>query len=43
MNDRSGSRTHRYSNGTFTDLGANSITLGSGNCRIQANYTIRPN
>jgi len=40
MNDRTGYRDHSYSNGTFSSLGANSITLGSGNCRIQANYTV---
>lgn len=43
MDDRSTSRTHSYSNGTFTGLGANSLTLGSGNCRIQANYTVTLN
>jgi len=40
MNDRSTTRTHKYSGGTFTNLGSNTLTLGSGNCRIQANYAV---
>jgi len=40
MNDRSTTRTHSYSGGTFGNLGSNTLTLGSGNCRIQANYHI---
>lgn len=40
MNDRSTTRTHSYASGTFGSLGANTLTLGSGNCRIQAKYQI---
>ncbi len=40
MSNRSSSRTHRYSNGSFNSLGSNSITLGNSSCGIRLNYSI---
>jgi len=40
MDDESSSRTHSYANGTFSGLGPNTLTLGSGSCSIRLNYTI---
>jgi hypothetical protein len=40
MNDRSITRTHAYGNGTWSNLGANSLTLGSGSCSVRLNYTV---
>lgn len=39
MNNRRGARTHRLSNGQWTGTGSNSVTVGSGSCRAQLNYT----
>jgi Bacterial Ig-like domain (group 2) len=41
MNDKGTSRNHSYANGTFGNLGANTLTLGSGSCEIQAHYTVQ--
>ena len=40
MNNRLGTRTHSYGNGSFSNLGPGSITLGSGDCRIRLNYDV---
>ena len=40
LNNRSGSRTHSYANGSFSGLGPNTLTAGSGSCGIRLNYTI---
>lgn len=40
MNDRSTTATHSYANGTWSGLGASSLTLGSGGCAIRLNYTV---
>lgn len=40
LNNASTDRTHSYSNGTFTSLGPNTLTLGNSSCGIRLNYTI---
>ena len=40
MNNRLGTRTHSYGNGTFGNLGPNTITIGSGGCQIRLNYDV---
>jgi hypothetical protein len=40
MDDRSGSRTHSYSNGSWSSLGNNSITLGVSGCRARIDYNV---
>jgi hypothetical protein len=40
MDDRSGSRTHGYSNGSWSSLGNNSITLGVSGCRARIDYSV---
>ena len=40
MNDRSTSRTHSYSGTAFTSLGANTLTLGSGDCSVRLHYSV---
>ena len=40
LDDVSASRTHTYTNGTFSGLGPNTLTVGSGGCNIRLNYTI---
>lgn len=40
MNNRLGTRTHAYSNGNFSNLGPNSITLGASGCQIRLNYDV---
>lgn len=40
MDDRTTSRTHSYSNGSFTGLGQNTLTLGNSSCGIRLNYTV---
>jgi hypothetical protein len=40
MDDRAGSLSHSYSQGTWSSLGPRSITLGSGSCRMQLNYEV---
>jgi hypothetical protein len=40
MNNRSGSRSHSYANGSWSSLGNSSITLGSSGCRAQIDYSV---
>lgn len=40
MNNRLGTRTHDYSNGSWSSLGNNSITLGSSGCRVRLDYQV---
>jgi Bacterial Ig-like domain (group 2) len=40
MDDRSTSRTHAFSNGTFSSLGPNTLSLGDSSCGIRLNYSV---
>jgi hypothetical protein len=40
MSNRSRSRTHAFSNGSFGSLGSNSVTLGNSSCGIRLNYSV---
>jgi len=40
MRDLFTTRTHSFSGGTFTGLGANTLTLGSGSCQVRLNYSV---
>jgi len=40
MNNRSDSQTHSFTNGSWSNTGPNSITLGSGSCAIRLDYTL---
>jgi hypothetical protein len=40
LNNRGASRTHKYSNDSFSGLGPNSLTLGNSSCGIRLNYTV---
>ncbi|MCC7043204.1 MAG: Ig-like domain-containing protein [Acidobacteria bacterium] len=40
MNNRSSSRTHTFANGTFNNLGPNTLTLGNSSCGVRLNYTV---
>ncbi len=40
MDNRLGTRTHSYSNGTWTNTGPGSITLGASGCQIRLNYSV---
>lgn len=42
MNDRSGTRTHRFSGGQWSATGSNTIRLGGGTCQIELNYSFTP-
>jgi hypothetical protein len=39
LNDARGARAHVHNNGVWTNLGPQSITLGSGDCRVRLRYT----
>jgi hypothetical protein len=38
MDDRLGTRSHAYANGSWSNLGNNSITLGVSGCRLRLDY-----
>jgi hypothetical protein len=40
MNNRSATRTHTFSGGSFGNLGPNTLTLGNSSCGIRLNYTV---
>lgn len=40
MDDRAGSHTHGYSNGSWSSLGSNQITLGVSGCRARIDYSV---
>jgi hypothetical protein len=40
MDDLSGSRTHGYSNGSWSSLGSNQVTLGVSGCRARIDYSV---
>jgi hypothetical protein len=40
LDDAASSRTHSYSNGTFSSLGPNTLTLGNSSCGIRLSYSI---
>lgn len=40
LNNASITRTHSYSNGTFSSLGPNTLTLGNSSCGLRLNYSI---
>ena len=40
MDNDSISRTHSYTNGTFSGLGSNTLTVGNSSCGIRVGYTI---
>ncbi len=41
LNNRSASRTHAFSNDSFTGLGPNTLTVGNSSCGMRLNYTVR--
>lgn len=40
LSDRGVTRTHQYSNGTFTSIGSNSITVGNASCGLRLDYQV---
>lgn len=40
MDDRSGSGSHSYSNGSWSSLGNNQVTLGVSGCRARIDYSV---
>jgi hypothetical protein len=40
MSDRGVTRTHQYSNDTFSNLGTNALTVGSGSCALRLDYSV---
>jgi hypothetical protein len=40
MDDRSGARTHSYTNGAWSSLGNNALTLGVSGCRARIDYSV---
>jgi hypothetical protein len=40
MDDRSGSATHSYANGAWSNLGSRQITLGGSGCRARIDYSV---
>jgi hypothetical protein len=40
LNDRSTSRSHSYSNGAFSSLGPNTLTVGNSSCGLRLNNSV---
>ncbi len=40
LDNRGVTRTHRSSNGTFSSLGSNTLTVGSGSCGLRLDYSV---
>ncbi len=41
MNDRTTTRTHRFTSGQWSQVGSNQVPLGSTGCRVELSYTFR--